>query len=310
MNIQQLEYTIALAKNRSFSKAAEACFVTQPALTIQIKRLEEELGAKIFDRDSKPIEPTEVGKKIIAQAKIILNQTGRLKDISSEFFNELSGSLKIGVIPTVSPYLIPLFISQFTEKYPEIKLNISEEITENILQLIKEGELDAGIIVTPVSESQLHYESLFYEKFYVYVSTEHDFYKQKNIKSKDLNLSDMWLLKEGNCFRNQIINICSYGESNINFNYESVSIDSLIRIVDKKKGITLLPELAALEIVNNNSKQIKAFKDLSPIREVSLVSNKKYRKRKMLEMLQNEIIKNLPQTIISNKKKNIISTNL
>jgi LysR family hydrogen peroxide-inducible transcriptional activator len=243
MNIQQIQYLIALDKYRNFSVAAEKMFVTQPALTIQIKNLEEELGVKIFDRTKKAIIPTEIGKELIIQAHKLLKDTKKLKDIVSEFKADLSGELKVGIIPTVAPYIVPRFVNRFMEKYPKINLIFSEVISENILLQLKDGTLDAGILVTPFPMTDTIIFPLYYEKFYTYVSKKHPFIKRKKISTTELDLQDLWLLEEGNCFRNQIINICTQDVKYTNegkFRYESVSIDSLMKIVDSTKGEILI----------------------------------------------------------------------
>jgi len=209
MNIQQIEYLLALNKHKNFSVAAEASFVTQPAMTIQIKKLEEELGVVLFDRTKKPLMVTNIGEEIINQARVVLREISKMKDIAEAFNSDLSGVLKVGMIPTIAPYLIPLFINSFTDKYPNIVLEIQELVSEDILASLKEGDIDVGIIVTPYKMTSIISEPLYYEKFFAYISKEHQLFMKKKILTTDLDINDLWLLKEGNCFRNQIINICS-----------------------------------------------------------------------------------------------------
>ncbi len=301
MNLQQIEYLLALDKYRSFSLAAEKMFVTQPALTIQIKNLEKELGVEIFDRNKKPIIPTEIGKELIEQARELFHQTEKLKDIVREFKADLSGELRIGIIPTVAPYIVPRFINSFTKKYPAVHLVFSEIISDDILLQLKEGSLDAGILVTPFPMEDTIVFPMYYEKFYTYVSWEHPLIKRKKIKTTELDLNDLWLLEEGNCFRNQIINICTKGldqSGNEKFQYESLSIDSLMKIVDSTRGITVIPEFAKEFISSDKKGMVKPFSDYQPIREVSLVIGRTYLKRTLIEKLREEIVKSVPKRML------------
>ncbi len=262
MNLQQIEYLLAINKYRSFSKAAENVFVTQPALTIQIKRLENELGAELFNRAKNPLEPTEIGVKIIEQARIIHQDIEKLSDIISEFREELTGKLRVGIIPTVSPYLVPRFVNEFVTKFPEVHLQFTELITEDILHELEEGNLDAGIIVTPFPMKNKIVIPLYYEEFFLYVSEKHQLFGRKKIRVSEIDLNDLWLLEEGNCFRNQVINICRRDNNergNWKFDYESLSIDSLLKVVNSSRGITVIPELAIEDIPKRSRKKLKNF---------------------------------------------------
>ena len=298
MNLQQIEYLLSLNKHRNFSSAAEASFVTQPAMTIQIKKLEDELGVVLFDRTKKPLMVTDVGEDIIDQARTILREIHKIKDIADAFNSDLSGKLKVGIIPTIAPYLIPLFINSFAEKYPGIILDIQEAITDDILASLKEGEIDVGIIVTPYSMSGIISEPLYYEKFFAYVSKEHPLYKKRKLETTDIDLNDIWLLKEGNCFRNQIINICSSEQQEIvhsNFQYESLSIDALIRIVESRKGFTVIPELAVDDLDEKKKELVKPFKGFIPEREVSLIVERNFLKKRLIDKLKAEITNSIPR---------------
>ncbi len=298
MNIQQIEYLLAVNKYRSFSKAAENIFVTQPALTIQIRRLEDELGVELFDRNKKPLEPTEIGERIIEQARFLQKNIEKLSDIVSEFKRELSGNLRIGIIPTVSPYLVPKFVNEFVENFPEVNLQFTELITEDILSHLEEGTLDAGIIVTPFPMKNMTVFPLYYEEFFLYVSDKHPLIKRKNIRVSELNLQDLWLLEEGNCFRNQVINICRREKdykSKWKFDYESLSIDSLLKIVNSSRGITVIPELALEDIPESGKNKVKKFLNYHPVREVSLIVEKTFLKKNLIEGLTEIIINGMPK---------------
>ena len=298
MNIQQIEYLLAVNKYRSFSKAAENIFVTQPALTIQIRRLEDELGVELFDRNKKPLEPTEIGERIIEQARFLQKNIEKLSDIVSEFKRELSGNLRIGIIPTVSPYLVPKFVNEFVENFPEVNLQFTELITEDILSHLEEGTLDAGIIVTPFPMKNMTVFPLYYEEFFLYVSDKHPLIKRKNIRVSELNLQDLWLLEEGNCFRNQVINICRREKdykSKWKFDYESLSIDSLLKIVNSSRGITVIPELALEDVPESGKNKVKKFLNYHPVREVSLIVEKTFLKKNLIEGLTEIIINGMPK---------------
>jgi len=285
-------------------------FVTQPALTIQIKNLEEELGVSLFDRKKKPLEPTAIGKRIIEHARFLQRNIEKLSDIVSEFKAELSGRLKIGIIPTVSPYLVPIFVNEFIRLYPDVQLEFKELITDEILTELAEGNLDAGIIVTPFPTTDMIEFPLYYEKFFLYVSDLHPLVKRKTVRTSELNLNDLWLLEEGNCFRNQVINICVkdiLDKSKEKFSYESLSIDSLRKIVDGSRGITVIPELAVEEIPEEKKYMVKKFKDYQPVREVTLIVEKTYLKKNLIEKLAETIKKSTPKKMLK-KRGELIST--
>ncbi len=310
MNIQQIEYLLAVNKYRSFSKAAENIFVTQPALTIQIRRLEDELGVELFDRNKKPLAPTEIGERIIEQARFLQKNIEKLSDIVSEFKRELSGNLRIGIIPTVSPYLVPKFVNEFIGNFPEVNLQFTELITDDILSHLEDGTLDAGIIVTPYPMKNMTVFPLYYEEFFLYVSDKHPLIKRKNIRVSELNLQDLWLLEEGNCFRNQVINICRREKdykSKWKFDYESLSIDSLLKIVNSSKGITVIPELALEDIPVSGKNKVKKFLGYHPVREVSLVVEKTFLKKNLIEGLTEIIIQSMPKKM-REKHGELIST--
>lgn len=310
LNLQQIEYLLELNKQRNYKEAAKRLFITQPALTIQIKNLEEELGVKIFDRTKKPIIPTEIGKELIEQSRVILKEIHRLKDLVSQSQRELKGNLRIGIIPTVAPYLVPFFINKFTKTYSDIQLEIREIVTEDILSALKETEIDAGIIVTPFDVNGMRKYPLFYEYLFAYTSTSHPLFTRKKISSKDISLDEVWLLKEGNCFRNQVINICSARKrktSTKDFYYESHSIDSLMKIVDIREGLTIIPELALGNLSKEKNKMVKQFEDFFPQREVSLIVQRNQLKKNMIDALKLTIMETIPSKMLK-QKGDLVST--
>ncbi len=314
MTLIQLEYIVAIANYGSFVEAANKSFVTQPALTTQVKNMERELDVILFDRTRKPIIPTEIGAQIIEQAREVLQQTRRIPDIVSEFNDEVKGNLRLGIIPTISPYLIPLFINHFNKSNPKVNVNVSEEITEEVIFKLKNGELDAGIIATPIDTKGVITIPLYYEEFYVYVSRNHPLYYKEELAGSDLTLGDLWLLKEGNCFRNQVINICaksSQEEFTHKFKFESHSIESLKRIVEVKDGITLIPELAASIVSAKKKDMIKRVSDIRPTREVSMVVSRQFLKKRLIDNMAEVIRERIPENMVDRPSdKFIISTDV
>ncbi len=301
MNFQQLEYIIEVERTRHFAEAAKKCFVTQPTLSMMIKKLEQELGVMIFDRKQKPIAPTTQGKRIIEHAKTILKQKNLLLETVQQEKETITGDLRLGIIPTIAPYLIPLFINTFTTKYPKVNI-IAEEInTSLIIEKLKNGHLDIGILATPLEEINIEEIPLFYEEFFLYGSTD---FEKEFILPEDINLNQLLLLEEGHCLRSQVLNLCHLKEKlKSNFSYKSGSLETLKRLVEKNQGITILPELAIKGI---DKKRIIKFKHPRPVREVSLVIHRSFIKKKMLDTLFEEIRNALPKKLKENSKKFVV----
>ncbi|MEO9805426.1 MAG: LysR substrate-binding domain-containing protein [Reichenbachiella sp.] len=309
MTLVQLEYIIALDNHRHFAVAAEKCFVTQPTLSMQIQKLEDILGVILFDRSKHPIEPTEIGVQIIEQARIIIAESKKIDEIIDDEKHEIRGDVKIGVIPTLAPYLIPLFISPFIEKYPKINLQVSEHMTDGMLDLLKKDQLDIGLMVTPLNVDSMQEIPLFYEEFLAYISHRHPLYEHKAVASSELKNEGLWILDEGHCFRSQTLNICNAKKADRYNNrvlYESGSLESLKRLVDRRGGYTLLPELFTLDLNKDERSKLRKFLDPIPTREVGLVVKKSYVKKKLLEALHKEILANLPPIMVSRKNTNVI----
>jgi LysR family transcriptional regulator, hydrogen peroxide-inducible genes activator len=305
MNFQQLEYVLAVNTHRHFVDAANKCNITQPTLSMMIQKLEQELGIIIFDRTKKPVEPTADGLEIIERAKQIINEVEKLKAFSMEVKGEVSGEIKIGIIPTLAPYLLPLFLNNFVHHYPLVRIVINEMVTHDIIQKLKSGELDFGLLATPLHEPQFVEHHLFYEAFYVYLSEKELLFDKKYIIPNDLNLNQLWLLEEGHCLRNQVFNLCELSASNSvlsNLHYEAGSIETLINLVDKQHGITVIPQLAALNLSTEQQNKLKEFAKPVPMREISLVVSKNFPRKKLLEKLKLEIKKTIPLSIAENSK--------
>ncbi len=309
MTIVQLEYIVALDTYKNFSIAAEKCFVTQPTLSMQIQKLEEELGIKIFDRSKKPVVSTELGKEVIEMARSVLNGTKAIADIVNERKETIKGNLRVAIIPTLAPYLLPLFLQKFLKKYDEVNLKIIELTTEKIIEHLKENLVDAGIFVTPIENYSFNIIPLFYEEFVLYSSKNEKRFQSSEILADEIDIDQLWLLEEGHCFRSQIINICNRQKSSNErkrFQYEAGSIETLIKLVERNEGITILPELAALDFKPNQLKNVMRFKPPVPVREVSIVTNNDFVKKKLIETLKNEILVHLPGKLLEKKKQKVV----
>ena len=309
MTLVQLEYIIALDNYRHFALAAENCFVTQPTLSMQIQKLEDSLGVLLFDREKHPVEPTAIGRKIIDQARMVLEEAKRIEKIIDDEKNEIAGEISLGVIPTLAPYLIPLFISSFLEKYPKVQIQVRELVSENIVEMLKREELDLALLVTPISDEMLKSLPLFYEEFYVYTSYHHYLYDQDRIEPKKLSTDGLWILNEGHCFRNQTLDICNMQlprDHSSRVKYESGSLETLKKMVDKQGGFTLLPELVTFDLDKNDQGKLRQFREPVPTREVSLILKNGFPKQKLAQALHAEILNSLPATLKSEKRPNIV----
>jgi len=309
MTIVQLEYIVAVDTYRSFVAAAEKCFVTQPTLSMQVQKLEDTLGVKLFDRSKQPVVPTEIGTDIIAQARILLSEHQKIKEIITDRQKDLAGELRIGIIPTVAPYILPKIITQFISKYPLVKLVVWEQTTDQIIQQIKLGMIDCGILSTPLHEPQLTETPLFYENFVAYVAKNSILAKKKNINPDDINMEELWILNEGHCMRDQVLNICQRRKSSKgfqHFEYNTGSIETLKRMVDQNNGTTILPELALADLTEKQMEKVRYFKSPEPAREISIVTQKNFVKRRMIEALKTEILEFVPKRMKNKKKKELI----
>ncbi|WP_457270612.1 LysR substrate-binding domain-containing protein [Pedobacter sp. UYEF25] len=309
MTLTQLEYIVAVDTYRSFVAAAEKCFVTQPTLSMQVQKLEDMLNVKIFDRSTQPVNPTEIGVHIIAQARTILQEAGKVKELISAQKLEVSGELKIGVIPTVAPYLLPKVIANMLSKYPDLKLMIWEYTTEDILMHLKTGVLDCGILATPLIDANIIENVLYYENFVAYLNKGSKLYKKKLIDPIELNDENVWVLNEGHCMRNQVLNICRSTKNNRlqGLEYNTGSVETLVRMVDLNGGATLLPELGAEELTGKQKGRLRSFKVPEPVREISLVTHKNFIKHRMLNLFKTEILETIPKHMKNKKKKDVVS---
>ena len=292
ITLTQLEYIVAIDEYRHFATAAEKCFVTQPTLSMQIKKLEDELGVIIFDRSRQPVVPTDLGAKLIEQARMTLSATQRIKEIIQEEQQEVEGTLKIGIIPTLAPYLLPVFIGPYIRKYPAVKVEVEELVSEEIIRRLKRDILDVGLFVTPYHDEKIVERPVFYEEMLVYAHPDSELLKKKEVGHEDIVTSDIWMLGNGHCFRNQVVNLCEMSASqhkNLPFEFESNSLETLMRIVDVEGGFTLIPELALQYMSPEKKKQVRSIANTKPLREVSVIYSRHFTKQRLITLLCDEI---------------------
>lgn len=304
MTLQQLHYALTLKKHGNFKRAAESLGITQPGLSLQIQRLEEFIGVILFDRSSNPIKPTVDGLQFLMRAEEVVVSAQHLSQFSAKLNQDYKGKIVIGAIPTLAPFLVPLFVEDLQRDFPDFKLDFHEMTTDLVINGVRSGELDAGLISTPLKAHGIEVIPLFYEQFYFYASRELNL--NAEVQLKDVDYKKLWLLNEGNCFRDQINNFCDLKEirKDKDFIYRSNSIDALIRIVDTKGGMTILPELTTLSL--NEEQEQKLFAIKGKAREIGIIIRPNSDKRRFLEKLVIYIQRNIPQRMISSEGLEIV----
>lgn len=306
MTLTQLSYVVAVAQQRSFGAAAEACFVTQPTLSMQIQKLEDELGVVIFDRSQQPVRLTVIGERLAHQARITLAEAQKIKDLTSNEQNEVRGPISFGVIPTLSPYILPLFVGRFIDQFPKVQVLVEELQTQQIIDRLKNDSLDLGLVVTPLHNPIVIEHPIFYEPFLLYISPHHPLTSARRVHEKDLTSKDVWLLTEGHCFRDQVINLCGDRSRprgmRSNLRFESGNLETLKKMVDQGDGYTFLPWLAARDIeVPTKKRRLKEFQAPIPTREVSLVHSRLYKRRATVDAVIRTIQESLPKDLLDFK---------
>ena len=296
MTFNQLKYVLETVAAGSFSAAAQKLGLTQPALSLQIQNLENELDFKIIDRSRKPFELTPEGELFVVKAREIVLMTESLNNLSMDLSSQIKGVLRVGIIPTLSPYLVPLFIGQLNRNYPELQIEIQEIVTEEIISRLNRGELDAGILSTPLN-APAKFEPLFYEKFFLYVSDAHPFFELEEVNADEINPKELWYLHEGNCFQNQANAICPLNNPDFSgqLRYVSNSIESLRRIVESKNGITFIPELATISIPAELEEMVKPITAPVPFREISLALSRLHSKERLIQVFKEAMLANIPE---------------
>lgn len=301
--IQQLNYLIALDVHRNFSKAAEHCFVSQPTLSMQLKKMENDLGVVIIDRSKQPLVFTELGARIVDQARRSLDDLKIIDDLISESKGEIGGTLAVGIIPTSAPYLIPLFLGNFLRKYPKVQLSITEHKTDVILEKLQHEHLDVGLLSTPLNASGIRETPLFHEKMLLYANANLASRLGNRVEIDQILEDKLWLLSEGNCFRNQTFNLCSLDQTefrSLEVNYESGSIETLMRLVEREGGSTIIPELALDAISSERLDCVKFIGTQNPVREISTVTRRSGLKSSLIQALRQEILEALPKGVNEN----------
>jgi len=299
MTIAQLQYIIVLAEYSSFSKAARKCSVTQPTITAQLRRLEEELGVVLFDRNKRNVSITETGKKFLEQAKRIVYEADKVRDVIDSEKGHVRGEFVLGIIPTVTPTLLPLFLSEFTKKYPLVKLVIEELTTQEIIYKLKNRRIHAGILSTPLEDQNLKENVLYREPFVGYVHPNSFLYREETISPEQINTNELLLLEDEHCITKIVKNFCkNKNEQNrLPFELKSGNFETIVNLVDKGHGITLLPYLHTLGISDENKSKLKFFKRPEPSREISIVHPKEELKTNIVDALQNTILESVKDVI-------------
>jgi LysR family hydrogen peroxide-inducible transcriptional activator len=310
MNIQQLEYIVAVDNYRHFSKAAEASFVTQPTLSMMIQKLEDELGVKIFDRSQLPVQPTEIGTRVINQARLALAQVNQIKEIIQEEKGIVKGVFRLAIIPTISPYLLPKLMQVHRDNNYDIRIVISELTTGQIIKGLANDSIDGAILATPLKEQGIIEHPIYYEQFLAYVSPrEKALYAKTSLEESDLTTARLWLLDEVHCFRTQILHLCNMKKRRNNqsiFSYEAGSIDTLINIVDQNEGLTVIPEMALSNLSETQRKNVRPFRNNTPVREVSLITRKEFFRERLLNILIDEIKAAVPRSLQDESMKKYV----
>lgn len=301
MTITQLEYVVAVATFKSFVAAAEKCFVTQPTLSMQIQKLEDELNIKIFDRNKHPINTTEIGLEIVNQAKIILSEANKINEIIQNKTGQIAGTLKLAIIPTLAPYIVPQLMEKITKNYPDLQIIVHEYQTKEIIQKLKNDEIDCALVSTPLDDMNIKEYPIFFESLVAYLGENEKGLAKKSITIQDLDMQNFWMLNEGNCLRNQVINLCNEQigkiQDNKKFKYETSSVDSLRKMVDKSGGSTILPEFSIMDFPEATLERVRYFAGEEPVREISMVTNTHFVRHYILQKIIDEVLAIVPESM-------------
>ncbi len=302
MTLQQLEYILAVDRFRHFAKAAEYCRVTQPTLSAMIQKLEEELDTRIFDRSRQPVCPTPVGTRIIRQAQHVLAQAGHIKDIIEEEKHSLTGVFRLGILPTIAPYLLPRFFPQLMKKHPQLDIRVVEMKTADLKKALQNGEIDAGIIANLAGMEEFEQTTLFYEEFFAYVARGEALFDHKLIRTSDMTETQLWLLDEGHCFRDQLVRFCQLKAARANrMAYHLGSMETFMRMVESGKGVTFIPELALLQLDDDRKELVRPFAIPCPTRQIVMLTERNFIRHTLLDTLIREIQGAVPREMLSLK---------
>lgn len=299
MTLQQLEYIVAVYRTRHFVKAAEACGVTQPTLSAMIQKLEAELDVKLFERSSQQVVPTPIGKVVVEQAWKVLNRARKLKDIVAEEKKSLTGTFRLGILPTIAPYLLPRFFPRLMRENSSLEIRVVEMKTADIRRAIDRGEIDAAVMVDTGDLDDYALTTLFYEQFLAYVSPSDQLSAKKSIKTSDLSNELLWLLDEGHCFRDQLVKYCQLKAAKTSQSaYSLGSIETFMRIVENGQGMTFIPELATMQLTPTQKELVRPFAIPIPTREVVMATSKAFVRQSLLDMIVGQIRKSVPEKML------------
>ena len=302
MTLQQLKYIVAIDKFRNFAKAADACEISQPTLSAMLAKLEEELDVRIFERNNKNVKPTVVGEKLLAQAKKVLMEAGRIEEIAAEEKNSLTGKLTLSIGTTIAPYILPQFIKKYTEAYPGVELVIREMKTPNMLAAIQSSDVDAAIAIAGNSQQGLFEIPLYTEKFFVYLS-ENCWRKLPVFKPENLEHEQMWIMKDAQCLRESAFSFCK-ARSKGKHIYEAGSVETLVRVMDINGGFTIIPELHIPFLTDSQRQNIRSIEgDFLSQRRVSLYIREDYIRERMLNSITDVLLKILPLEMFEERIK-------
>ncbi len=308
MTTVQLHYIVELDNHRHFARAAEACHVTQPTLSMQVHKLEEELGVLVFDRSKQPVTPTEIGKRIIEQARVVLHEMGRIEQLTQEAMGNYGGEFYLGVIPTAAPALIPRILPNLRKALPDVQFVVEELQTDVIIERLRKDQLDAGILATPLDERGIIERPLYYEPFMAFIPKDHRLGKESFITNSELDINDILLLNEGHCFRSSVLNLCDKNEEreHKSVRLESGNFDTLIRLSQQGYGMTLIPYLTALDLPENLQEMVKPIAEPRPTREMSVVYSRTQLKIGVVEKLMTAVLASVPSKL-AEEKHSVIS---
>ena len=299
MTLQQLEYIVAVYRTRHFVKAAETCGVTQPTLSAMIQKLEAELDVKLFERSSQQVMPTAIGKVVVEQAWKVLNRARKLKDIVAEEKKSLTGTFRLGILPTIAPYLLPRFFPRLMRENSSLEIRVVEMKTSDIRRAIDRGEIDAAVMVDTGDLDDYALTTLFYEQFLAYVSPSDQLSAKKSIKTSDLSNELLWLLDEGHCFRDQLVKYCQLKAAKTSQSaYSLGSIETFMRIVENGQGMTFIPELATMQLTPTQKELVRPFAIPIPTREVVMATSKAFVRQSLLDMIVGQIRKSVPEKML------------
>ena len=303
MTLQQLEYILAVARHGHFGRAADACNVTQPTLSAMIGKLEEEIGAKLFDRNRQPIVPTIVGERVINRAREVLDQADTIKDIVLEEKQSLGGMFRIGILPTIAPYLLPRFFPQMMKKYPMLDIRVREMKTHEIKEALIQGDIEAGILANIEGLEDYEQTALFYEKYIGYVARTDALFKKEVIRTSDVAASrELWLLDEGHCFRDQMVRFCQMKSSQTSqLAYNLGSMETFMRMVESGMGITFIPELAEMQLSDQQRELVRPFAIPVPTRQLLLITRRDFIRQTLLDVIVKEIQASIPKDMLKLK---------